>query len=243
MTHKQYLDDFLNNHHSKYFAPVQFFLAFITILSIVSIILETVQDLGKFSQIFLVIELVTTTIFSIEYLCRIYIAPNKVKYILSFWGLLDLVCILPTFLDIGNLTFLKSVRSLKVLRLVRTLRIAKISRSYLEDREKAKTQADFNKLNIGIYFLALTFIVTIFGSIFYMVNDRTGVYSNIPSAMLITLKILIGGLSLALFNGDLIDDAISIIISFMGLIMLGLLISIVGGVVNQWLLGGEHEEK
>ena len=68
---------------------------------------------------FLTLEIIIVTFFSIEYILRIFIAEKKLKYIFSFYGMIDLISILPSFIPGDEF---KSLRVLKVLRILRFLR-------------------------------------------------------------------------------------------------------------------------
>jgi len=68
-------------------------------------------------------ELVVVTMFTFEYLCRIYAAENRVKFIFSFYGLIDLLAILPFYLATAV-----DLRALRLLRLMRLLRLLKLAR-------------------------------------------------------------------------------------------------------------------
>ncbi|HBY73968.1 MAG TPA: hypothetical protein DEG44_04750 [Candidatus Kerfeldbacteria bacterium] len=72
------------------------------------------------------LELIIVIIFSIEYLLKVWSAPQRLKFILSFYGLIDLLAILPFFLHIANLSFLRSVRLLRLLRIAKLFRLAKV---------------------------------------------------------------------------------------------------------------------
>ena len=70
-----------------------------------------------------VIEILSVLIFSVEYLLRIYVSVKKLKFIFSFYGLIDLFAILPFYLSIGI-----DLRSLRIFRLFRLFRVLKIFR-------------------------------------------------------------------------------------------------------------------
>lgn len=231
----------LNKHGAKYFVETQAFLTVVTIVSIISIILETVQSLSRYNDIFRIVELFAVVVFCAEYILRIWVSENRAKYIFSFWGFIDVISILPTFLTVANFTFLKSFRELRILRMLRVLRLGKISRSYLESQDKAKTQSDHNRINITIYFMTLFSMIIIFGSLLYAFEHNEYAYSNIPLAMVQSTRDLIGGLSLA--NTSTLGGNITIIVCrFVGLALFGLLIAIIGGVLNN-LLFGDSERK
>src|SRR5436309_3562718 len=114
---KEFLDAALNNHKSKYFPITQVILILITLTSISSIILETVNSLSNFIYLFSTIEIISTGFFTIEYLTRVAVSTKKASYIFSLWGVIDLLTILPTFLGLGNWSFLKAGRIFSILRL------------------------------------------------------------------------------------------------------------------------------
>src|SRR5690606_23384531 len=76
-------------------------------------------------RFFHILEWVITGIFTIEYFLRIYIAYNRRKYILGFWGLIDLASILPAYLSlfISGYHYLIIVRILRLLRIFRILKL------------------------------------------------------------------------------------------------------------------------
>jgi voltage-gated potassium channel len=74
--------------------------------------LETVDSMhDRFHGLFATCETVITLIFTLEYIGHVTTAKRKRDYIFSFWGLIDLLAILPTYLQLANITALKSTRS------------------------------------------------------------------------------------------------------------------------------------
>ncbi len=106
------------------------FALFIQVLIIVSIItfsVETIPDLSdQTKQLLQRIELFCVIIFSIEYVLRIVTAKNKSKFIFSFFGIIDLLAILPFYLAMG--VDLRSIRALRLLRLFRLLKLARYNK-------------------------------------------------------------------------------------------------------------------
>src|SRR6056297_480239 len=92
---KQLVQKAFSSPQTKTFHVVQDFLALLTIVSIVALVLETVPALSGYSQTFLIIEWVAVSIFTIEYASRLYVSKPAYKYSLSFFGVVDLVSILP----------------------------------------------------------------------------------------------------------------------------------------------------
>uniref|UniRef100_UPI004056519B ion transporter n=1 Tax=Candidatus Electrothrix sp. TaxID=2170559 RepID=UPI004056519B len=93
-------------------------------ISLISFSLETLPDLGKKTySILTMIENVIVVIFSIEYVLRIILTEKKTTYIFSFYGIIDLLAILPFYLS-GTISF----QSLRILRFIRLFRILKLTR-------------------------------------------------------------------------------------------------------------------
>ncbi|MCH8569431.1 MAG: ion transporter [Balneolales bacterium] len=100
------------------------FIMGLIILSVISLSVETLPDLSQnILRALVFFEIVVVVIFSVEYLLRIYVADSKRKYIFSFYGIIDLLAIVPFYLTAGV-----DLRSIRVFRILRVLRIFKLSR-------------------------------------------------------------------------------------------------------------------
>lgn len=96
----------------------------IIILSLISFSLETLPNLNKeLRSILKIFELISIIIFSTEYLLRLFVANKKLKFIFSFYGLIDILAILPFYLSFGI-----DLRSIRIFRLFRIFRIFKMLR-------------------------------------------------------------------------------------------------------------------
>lgn len=222
---KRFLKRALNDTSAPLFFWVSDFLAVITILSIVSIVLETVESLSVYQNWFYFIEWGTAIIFSLEYLARLYITSPKRSYVLSWFGIIDLLAIVPTFLGIGNLTFLKSARALRIIRLLRLLRLAKMSRSNLVD-EKDLSILSFNVL---IYLITLVFALLITGTAMYLIEPDLSAFSSIPAGMWWSFKVFLGSILVAQPETTL-GQVFHVVTRFAGLLLLGLLLGVVGNI-------------
>jgi voltage-gated potassium channel len=105
---------------------VVFVLYGLIVFSALSVGIETLPDLPPEAMSLLnTIELVIVLVFTAEYMLRIAIARHPFAYIFSFWGIVDLVAILPFYLSLGF--DLRGVRGLRILRIFRLLKIARYS--------------------------------------------------------------------------------------------------------------------
>lgn len=223
---------------SRQFLVVNNFLAVLTLLSILGIILETVRSLEQLGTLFSIIEYVSVFFFTLEYLGRI-IANKKdtFSYIFSFFGLIDLLAIVPTYFGLSNLTFLKSARVLRVLRLLRVVRLAKVARFNTHQKKDLEEFSHLYRLNIQIYFFALFSSIIVFGTLIYVLEASSNTaFANIPLGMIWAAKVTLGGITQELPSTPL-GEIVSILARFMGLALFGLLISIVGNSIRRLVFG------
>lgn len=100
------------------------FVQALILISIISFSLETLPNLDAGTRKLLgIIETVIVVIFSVEYLLRIYVADKKLDYIFSFYGIIDLIAIIPFYISSGV-----DLRSLRIFRMLRLFRIMKLIR-------------------------------------------------------------------------------------------------------------------
>jgi voltage-gated potassium channel len=227
--------DVFDNPSNRYFVLANTVLALMTLVSVAAIALETVISLDdKYHLIFKGIEWTAVILFSLEYIARIFTNKKPLRYIFSFFGIVDLVAILPSFLGFSNLTFLKSVRTVRIIRLLRMLRLAKFSRS----RNKEKTAKSLQKINLEIYFLSLTLAVLVLGSMFYTFEHHQA--ASIPDGMYWALKSILGGFAYpqpVTFGGTIT----LILARFTSMILLGMMLSLVGTMLRKLLIGSEKD--
>ncbi len=138
------------------------FIQFIIILSIISFTIETLPDLSQSTLDFLYIfEVISIAIFSVEYLLRIWVADSKLKYIFSFYGLVDFFAIIPFYVRTSI-----DLRSIRIFRLLRLFRIFKLFR-YSEA---------INRLQTAFKSIKEELIVFLFASIFLLYVSAVGIY-------------------------------------------------------------------
>ena len=180
---------------------IDLFLTALVIINIISITLESVPRFySAYKTLFIWIEIISVGIFTVEYLCRVWVAPSKIsgprsfvgackaraKYMLSFSGLVDLLSILPFYLR----AFFPYL-DLRILRALRLLRILKLSHynSAMEDLFEAINE-EKRSFYAASYLFAILFILS--STLMYFAEYRTHPtgFQSIPDSMywaLITL--------------------------------------------------------
>lgn len=155
--------------------------------SILIVILETVPSLNtKYGDIFYLLEWIFTIIFTVEYAMRIYVVYRPRKYIFSFYGIVDLVSILPTYLSF----FIAGSQQLMVIRALRLLRVFRIFKlgSFLSPAKHIMQSLVRSVPKIAVFLSAMLVMVIIIGSLMYMIEaDVNPEYDSIPRSIYWTI--------------------------------------------------------
>lgn len=157
------------------------------VISIIDVMLETVQEVYQdWSYELQVLEWVITIFFTIEYIARILSVQNPIKYIFSFYGIIDLLSILPTFagLFVADASTLRVVR---VIRLLRVFRIFKLGR-YLREADMLRKALSASRWKIIVFFGAIISICIIIGTLMYIIEgdvsrEEGGGFTSIPRSI------------------------------------------------------------
>ncbi|MCE2496964.1 MAG: ion transporter [Flavobacteriales bacterium] len=152
------------------------------ILSLIAVMLETVPGYREtHGQRIRIIEWIFTLLFTIEYLLRIYSVTKPWRYAKSFYGVIDLLSILPTYIGL----FFAGSQALMVIRGVRLLRIfrvLKLSR-YLFEAEMLGKALKASQRKITVFLLAVVTIVMIAGAVMYVVEGGENGFDSIPKSI------------------------------------------------------------
>jgi voltage-gated potassium channel len=152
------------------------------VTSVLVIILESMADVkASIGPELKILEWIFTVIFTIEYLARLYVVVNKRNYIFSFFGIIDLLSILPTYLGL----FFAGAHSLmiiRILRILRIFRILKLTRFVGEGQNLAKAlRASRHKITVFLVTILTTVIIT--GAIMYLVEGPEHGFTSIPRSI------------------------------------------------------------
>ena len=141
------------------------------LVSCLSLAGETVEPYATdHAKLFKVIEYLAVFFFTIDYIGNLYYAKDRLKYFFSFWGLVDLISIAPSYLMMMNLTALQGSKVFRVLRVVRVLRVLKMARIALQALEKKLESSNPILTNLKIYFIALFSVIMISSTLMYYVE-------------------------------------------------------------------------
>ena len=143
------------------------------LLSVALISLETVASLGqRYENFFWYSEWFLTILFTVEYGLRLYCVRNPLRYAFSFWGIIDLLSILPSY---AMLFFTKdAIRSFAMIRSIRLLRVFRILKLWrMMDEADELSRAFWRARNkIVVFIAAIAVAVTISGTLMYYIETE-----------------------------------------------------------------------
>ncbi|WP_258103650.1 ion transporter [Marinoscillum sp. MHG1-6] len=152
------------------------------ILSIVVVMLESVKDIKQnFVELLDILEWTFTIIFSIEYFLRIFISRQPKKYIFGFFGIIDLIALLPTYISlfvVGG-SYLVVIRAIRLLRIFRILKLSR----YLEEAAVLATAMSGARRKILVFMGAVFTLVMITGTFMYLIEGGENGFTSIPRSI------------------------------------------------------------
>lgn len=142
--------------------------------------LETVTGIrNQYGNLLITIEWIVTIFFTFEYFLRIYSSPKPFKYIFSFYGMVDLLSIFPTYFGVFNPST-KSLAVIRSLRLLRVFRVLKLGQ-FVNASNSLYLALKQSKSKIFVFLITVVIIVFIVGSLMYVIEGKNGSgFNNIP---------------------------------------------------------------
>ncbi|MHC4082422.1 MAG: ion transporter [Planctomycetota bacterium] len=152
------------------------------LLSVLSVSLETVDDIdARYHPLLESVEWLFTILFTIEYVLRLICVRKPRRYALSFFGIIDLVAVLPTYLTLfipGAQQFLV----IRALRLLRVFRIFKLGR-YLTEASALRQAIWASRAKVTVFLASILIIVLIMGAAMHLIEGEDAGFDSIPQAM------------------------------------------------------------
>ncbi|KGL63675.1 ion transporter [Polaribacter sp. Hel1_85] len=150
--------------------------------SILLVMLESVESFdAKYHNFLNISEWIITILFSIEYILRIISIKKPLKYIFSFYGIIDLLSTIPKYL---SLFFIGShhLAALRALRLLRIFRILKLAR-YIGASNRLLLALRASKAKISVFLFFVMILCVILGTVMYMVEGAENGFTSIPRSV------------------------------------------------------------
>jgi len=161
------IKNIIENADTKLGKTFDFSIQFLIIVSLISFTIETIPNLSEQTKFWLnLIEIICVIIFTIEYFLRLFIADKKLKFIFSFYGLIDFLAILPFYISSGI-----DLRSIRIFRLFRLFRAFKLFR-YSKALNRLKDAFKSVKAELVLFFVATSFMLYVSSvGIYYFENE------------------------------------------------------------------------
>ena len=152
------------------------------LVSVLAVMLDTVPEIhARYGGWLYALEWLFTIAFTIEYGLRVWCINNKWGYVRSFYGTIDLLGILPTFVSL----FIPGAQHLLVVRILRVLRVFRVLRMvrYVGEADMLREALVASRRKIVVFILAVMSLVVIFGSLMYLIEDESSGFTSIPKSI------------------------------------------------------------
>ncbi len=152
------------------------------LLSVFAVMLESVESItDKYGDILFIIEWVFTIIFTIEYIARLIAVEKPSRYIFSFYGIIDFLSILPSYLSI----FFTGTHMLLIIRSIRLLRVFRVFKlvRFLGEASQLGNALRSSAAKIIVFIGGVFIVVVLMGSLMYMIEGRENGFSSIPTSI------------------------------------------------------------
>lgn len=157
-------------------------LIWLIVASVLVVLLESVASIrGRHGPALHALEWAFTGLFTAEYLLRLYSVRRPLRYALSFFGLIDVLAILPTYLSL----LLPGAQALIVVRVLRVLRVFRILKltEYLRESRTLTDALWASRRKIGVFLLAVLTLLVIIGSLMYLIEGEENGFTDIPTSI------------------------------------------------------------
>ncbi|MCL4864413.1 MAG: ion transporter [Gemmatimonadales bacterium] len=152
------------------------------VASILVVVLESVATIRtQYGTALKVLEWVFTILFTVEYLLRLYSVRRPVRYATSFFGLVDVLAVIPTYLSV-ILPGAQSLLVVRILRLLRVFRVFKLA-EYLSESRQLWAAMRASSRKIQIFLFVVSTIVVIVGATMHVVEGPSSGFVNIPTGI------------------------------------------------------------
>lgn len=158
------------------------YLLLVILASLVVVMLDSIDSIhSQYATQMAIIEWGFTALFAIEYCVRLYCSPKPLRYAFSFFGLIDLLAILPGILVL----FYDDAQYLLIIRIIRMLRVFRVLKlsPYLRQANFLLTALRGSRQKIIVFFACIVTLVTVFGTLMYVIEGPQHGFTSIPKGI------------------------------------------------------------
>jgi len=152
------------------------------LLSVMAVMLDSVSVFrSRHGPALSAVEWAFTLLFSVEYVLRLICSPHPLRYARSFFGIVDLLAVLPTYLSV----LLPGAQSMIVIRGLRLLRIFRVFKlgHFLGEASLLRDALAGSRHKITVFLGTITVLVTILGTAMYLIEGEKNGFTSIPTAI------------------------------------------------------------
>ena len=157
-------------------------LIWLIVLSVATVVLESVSEVrAEYGPLLYKLEWVFTLLFTAEYVLRLFSVRRPLRYATSFFGAVDLLAIIPTYLSIfvPGSQYLLVIR---ILRLLRVFRLLKLS-EYVVEADTLRLALRASRRKISVFTSAVLLLVVIIGALMYVIEGEANGFTSIPRSI------------------------------------------------------------
>ena len=157
-------------------------LILVILLSVATVMLESIGSVARqIGTVLFFAEWFFTILFTIEYVLRLSCVLHPRKYALSFFGLVDLLAVIPTYLSlfVAGSQYFVVIRTLRMLRIFRVLKLAQ----YLSEANVLLHALRSSRRKIAVFLWSVLIAVTILGSMMYLIEKDQAGFTSIPRSI------------------------------------------------------------
>lgn len=159
-----------------------FTLIWLILLSVATVVLESVREFREqYGSQLHALEWVFTVLFTVEYCLRLSSVRRPLRYATSFFGVVDLLAIVPTYLSVfvPGSQYLLVIR---ILRLLRVFRLLKLS-EYVTEADVLRRALRASRRKISVFISAVVLLVVIIGALMYVIEGEANGFTSIPRSI------------------------------------------------------------
>ncbi|WP_373087651.1 ion transporter [Zhongshania sp.] len=157
-------------------------LIVVILSSVAALFVDSVASIHqRYGDFLFGIEVFFTILFTLEYGARIYCSPNRRAYIFSFYGLIDLLATIPTYLSI----FIPGAQHLLVIRVFRVLRVFRVFKlfHYMSEANVLLRSLLASRRKISVFLVSVLTVIVVFGALMYLIEGPENGFTSLPRSM------------------------------------------------------------
>ncbi|MBL4669403.1 MAG: ion transporter [Flavobacteriales bacterium] len=157
-------------------------LLILILLSVATVMLESVNSISLlYGTELRILEWVFTILFTLEYIARLVSIGKPLKYVFSFYGVIDFISIIPTYLGI----FISGTHTLSIIRSIRLLRVFRILKlaQFISEADVLIKALKASRAKIVVFLFALLSLTFILGTVMYLIETPGSGFTSIPRSI------------------------------------------------------------